>query len=181
VAVGTDRGRVDLAVWLRTAVLVALLLVVYYQAPLDRPLTLGTGLLFVVGLVLVALVVVIEVRGILASRRPRLRAIRLIALALPLLLVVFAAMYSTVQEQQAGAFTQSMTRTDALYFTLTTFATVGFGDIAPKTELARVMVMFQMLVGLLVVGVIAKVVLGAVRVAQERNTDATDVEASHDV
>ena len=90
-------------------------------------------------------------------------------------------MYSTVQGQQAGAFTEPMTRTDALYFTLTTFTTVGFGDITPKTELARVLVMFQMLIGLLVVGVIAKVVLGAVRVAQERNTDATDVKASHDL
>src|SRR3954453_14672122 len=77
-AVGTDRGRVALAVWLRTGVLAALLLDVYYQAPLDRPLTLGTGLLFAGGLVLVALVVVIEVRGIPASRRPRHGAIPMV-------------------------------------------------------------------------------------------------------
>ena len=41
--------------------------------------------------------------------------------------------------------------------------------------------MIQMLIGLLVVGVIAKVVLGAVRVAQERNTDPTDVKTSHEI
>jgi hypothetical protein len=160
--------------------ILVLLLFAYYQAPLDRALTIRSGLLFAGGLVLVALVVVMEVRGILASRRPRLRAIRLLALALPLLLVLFAATYVTVNGQQAGAFTESLSRTDALYFTVTTFATVGFGDIAPKTELARVLVTVQMLIGLLIVGVIAKVVLGAVRVAEERNIHAPEREATHE-
>ena len=31
-------------------------------------------------------------------------------------------------------FTQRMTRTDALYFTMTTFTTTGFGDIAATSE-----------------------------------------------
>ena len=94
----------------------------------------------------------------------------MIALGLPLLLVLFAATYITVDGQQANAFTEPLSRTDGLYFTVTTFATVGYGDISPKTELARALATVQMLVGLLAVGVIAKVVLGAVRVAQERNT-----------
>ena len=55
---------------------------------------------------------------------------------------------------------------------MTTFATVGYGDITPRTELARVLVTVQMLVGLIAVGVIAKVVLGAVRVARERQSEA---------
>jgi voltage-gated potassium channel len=144
--------------------------VAYYQAPLDRPLTFASGVLFVGALVLAALVVVVEVRGILASTRPMMRAIRVIALGLPLLLVLFAATYITVDGQQARAFSEPLSRTDGLYFTVTTFATVGYGDITPQTELARVLVTVQMLVGLVAVGIIAKVVLGAVRVAQERNT-----------
>ena len=51
---------------------------------------------------------------------------------------------------------------------MTVFATVGFGDIAPVSELARVLVTIQMLVGLVAVGVIAKLVLGAVQVAVAR-------------
>jgi voltage-gated potassium channel Kch len=145
------------------------LVVAYYQAPLDRPLTFVSGVVFLGALVLAALVVVAEVRGILASPRPMLRAIRVIALGLPLLLVLFAAAYITVAGQQANAFSEPLSRTDGLYFTVTTFATVGYGDISPQTELARALVTVQMLVGLLVVGVIAKVVLGAVRVAQERH------------
>jgi voltage-gated potassium channel len=170
VALEADRGRVQLRLVLRTTLAIVLLVVAYYQAPLDRPLTFASGALFVGALLLAALVVIAEVRGILASPRPLLRAIRVIALGLPLLLVLFAATYITVAGQQTNAFTEPLSRTDGLYFTVTTFATVGYGDISPQTELARVLVTVQMLVGLVAVGVIAKVVLGAVRVAQERNT-----------
>jgi voltage-gated potassium channel len=169
VALESDRRRGHLALALRTALAVVLLVVAYYQAPLDRPLTFVSGLLFAGALLLGALVVVAEVRGILASPRPVLRAIRVIALGLPLLLVLFAATYITVAGQQANAFSEPLSRTDGLYFTVTTFATVGYGDITPRTELARSLVTVQMLVGLIVVGVIAKVVLGAVHVAQQRN------------
>jgi voltage-gated potassium channel len=175
VAVGADRrGRVLWGAALRTAVTVILLLVVYYQAPLDRPLTVSTGILFTVGMLLLAVAVVVEVQGILGSQRPRLRAVRTLAVGVPLLLVLFAATYCTVAGQQAGAFTEPLSRTDALYFTVTTFATVGFGDIAPKSELARILVTIQMLTGLLTVGVIAKVVLGAVRVAEQRQGRTTE-------
>ncbi len=169
-AVEADRRGVQRRLVLRTTLAIVLLVVAYYQAPLDRPLTFASGVVFAGALLLAALVVVVEVRGILASPRPMLRAIRVIALGLPLLLVLFAATYITVDGQQANAFSEPLSRTDGLYFTVTTFATVGYGDISPQTELARALVTVQMLVGLLVVGVIAKVVLGAVRVAQERNT-----------
>ena len=157
---------------LRTVSAIALLVVAYYQAPLDRPLTFASGMIFLGALVLLALVLVAEIRGILASPRPMLRAVRVIALGLPLLLVLFASSYITVAGQQADAFSEPLSRTDGLYFTVTTFATVGYGDISPRTELARVLVTVQMLVGLIAVGIIAKVVLGAVRVARERHSNA---------
>ena len=170
VARGVYRPRADLGFALRLMAIVTLVVLAYYRAPLDRSLTLMSVLLFVGILLFLAVIVVVEVRGILASRRPLLRAIRTITIGLPLLLVLFAATYCIVDVQQSGAFSEPLTRTDALYFTVTTFATVGYGDITPQTELARVLAMIQMIVNLLVVGVIVKVVLGAVRVAKERNT-----------
>jgi hypothetical protein len=152
----------------RWAAAVALLLVAYYKAPLDRQLDAASGLLFVAALSLFAALVAVEVRGILGSARPRLRAARALAVGLPVLLVVFAATYCTVSAQQPDAFSEPLSRTDGLYFTMTVFATVGFGDISPGTELARVLVTLQMVVDVVAVGVVAKVVLGAVRVAEGR-------------
>jgi voltage-gated potassium channel len=166
--VSRGAGRAVLGTVLRSATAVVVLLVAYYLAPLDRQLDAASVLLFGAALLVFAGLVALEVRGILSSERPRLRAIRSLTVALPLLLIVFAATYVTVAEQQPGAFTEPLSRTDGLYFTMTVFATVGFGDIAPATELARVLVTVQMAVNLIVVGVVAKVVLGAVRVAEDR-------------
>jgi voltage-gated potassium channel len=172
VTLAAAHRRHTLAIVLRTVAAVVLLLVAYYQAPLDRPLTVTTGLLLVVVLLLLALALVVQVREILASATPLLRAIRTIVIGMPTLLVAFAATYVTIDGQQSGAFTEPLNRTDGLYFTVTTFATVGYGDIAPVTQLARVTVTVQMVVGLIAVGLIAKVVLGAVQVARERNSAA---------
>jgi voltage-gated potassium channel len=174
VAGSAGRGGIPLRVGLRTAAVVVVLLVAYYQAPLDRSLTFRSAVIFVGALALGTLVVVVEVRGILTSPFPLLRAIRVLALGLPLLLVLFAATYVTVDGQQVNAFTEPLSRTDGLYFTTTTFATVGYGDIAPLTELARVIVTVQMIVGLVAVGLIAKVVLGAARLAGQRNSAARE-------
>jgi hypothetical protein len=61
------------------------------------------------------------------------------------------------------AFSEPLSRTDALYFTITVFSTVGFGDIVPVTDGARVATMVQMVGDLLVVGLVLRVMLGAVK------------------
>ena len=60
-----------------------------------------------------------------------------------------------------GAFGGQLNRTGALYFTVTVFSTVGFGDIAPRSDPARVVAMVQMLSDLAVVGIVIRLILGA--------------------
>ena len=60
-----------------------------------------------------------------------------------------------------NSYTEPLTRLDALYFSVTMFATVGFGDITPVTELARVITVLQMLANLIFLGVVARVLFGA--------------------
>ena len=57
----------------------------------------------------------------------------------------------------ASAFSEPLSRTDALYFTTSTFATVGFGDITPVSQLARGVVSVQMIADLGALLLIAKV------------------------
>ena len=169
------RRRVVAGVLLRAAAAVALLVVGYYLAPLDRPLDTGTLITFLLALAAVGAVIAWEVRSILTSDVPRLRAVQTVAVGVPMLLLVFASVYVQIETSQPNSFSETLSRTDALYFTVTVFSTVGFGDIAPKSELARIVTMSQMLTGLIVLGLVAKVVFGAVQTAVARREGAADV------
>jgi hypothetical protein len=86
----------------------------------------------------------------------------------PLLLVIFAAVYYSIGDDDPAAFSESMSRLDALYFTLTTFATVGFGDITSVSPQARTVTMIQMIVNLVVIGLGVRVVVGAIDYGRRR-------------
>jgi voltage-gated potassium channel len=156
------------AALLRAAACAALLVVVYYLAPLDRALDAGTWIEFVLGLVVFAVIVGYETRAIIASDVPRLRLIHAVATGLPTLLLLFAATYVLIARDDPDSFSEMLSRTGSLYFTLTVFATVGFGDIAPRSDVARILTMIQMIVDLVAVGLIAKILLGAVDIAKQR-------------
>ncbi|WP_181781896.1 potassium channel family protein [Pseudonocardia pini] len=162
------RRRLLVSSLLRSAVAVAVLLVAYSTAPLDRPLDAGTWVTFAAGLLAFGGIVIWQVQVVMRSRTPRLQAIQTVAIGLPLLLVLFAASYVVIATNVPDSFTQPLDRIGSLYFTVTVFTTVGFGDIAPLTDLARVLTTLQMLVGVTVVGVIAKILFGAVEVAERR-------------
>ena len=83
--------------------------------------------------------IVLQVWGITRARCPGLRAVEALALTAPLFLVMFAGVYVVVAQDNAANFsTHELTRTDALYFTLTVLSTVGFGDITATSQSARV-------------------------------------------
>ena len=133
-----------------------------------------TAVRLLIGLLVVAGVVVWGVRIITGSPYPGVRAAEALALALPFFLLLFASTYFVMERNSAASFTQPMTRTDALYFTVTVFTTVGFGDITAKSETARVVLIVQMLADLALLGVGARVLLGAVQHGRERRSKTGD-------
>jgi len=83
--------------------------------------------------------------------------------------------YILIGHNQPDSFSEELSRTDSLDFTVTVFATVGFGDISPRTELARLVVTSQMLFGLIAFGLIARLLLGAVdRADRRQQTERSD-------
>lgn len=159
---------------LRSSLSAALLVAVYFVAPLDRPGSLGAFLALTLGLLLFAGLVTRQVREVLAADYPMLRAVEGLGIALPLLLVLFAGAYLLIEQGRPGSFSEPLNHTDALYFTVTVFATVGFGDIVPVTGTARVVTTAQMLFDVLAVGVIAKVLFGAVQAGMRRGSGRHD-------
>lgn len=91
-----------------------------------------------------------------------------LAAVLSLFVLLFASSYYLLERSAHGSFTEPLTRTDALYFTLTVVSTVGFGDITARTETARVMTMIQIFGGLLLAGIAARVVVRAVEAGRRR-------------
>ncbi len=81
-----------------------------------------------------------------------MQAFEALGLIAPLYMILFASTYFLMERASAAAFTQPLTRTDALYFTVTVFSTVAFGDISPKSEAARIVLIVQMLGDLAVLG-----------------------------
>jgi Ion channel len=138
------------------------LILLYYLLPLDRPVSWRTVGWLLGGLVLVEVLVAAQIRAILRARYPGLRALEALATSIPLFLLVFAAVYEMLEAGAPASFSESLTRTDSLYFVVTVFATVGFGDITAVSETARVLVTVQMLGDLVLIGLVVRAFLAAV-------------------
>ncbi len=128
--------------------------------------------------IMIALVVAWLVRSIQRTDRPLLLAVEALVIAVSLLLAVFAATYVTLSEGDVGSFSEPLDRTGGLYLTMMTLTTVGFGDIVPRTDAARVTVMVQMAFNAAMIGVAVRLIAGTARtrVAAVREERARSAE-----
>jgi voltage-gated potassium channel len=99
----------------------------------------------------------LQLRMILMAHIPKVRAAAAVVETLLMFLCLFALLYSSMSSTDPSSFSEPLTKTDALYFTISTFATVGFGDITPVNQLARAVVSVQMIADLGALLLIAKV------------------------
>ena len=164
-----------------TAVLVA----VYYLLPLTQSSAGVAITILVIGLVVFVGLVAAQVRSIIGHPFPGLRAIEALATSVPLFLLLFAGSYVAMAAMSDSNFDGPLTHTDGLYFTVTVFSTVGFGDITAKSQAARLVVTGQIIADLVILGLAIKVITGAVsRRRQPADTGSAQpapvIAASHD-
>ena len=137
----------------------AAILLFYAFLPVDLRSGLWVQLLAVLLAVgLVAVSFVRQVRQIRRSPYPVLRAVEALIVLLAMLLAVAALGAYALALDDPNAFSEPLTRLDSFYFSVTTLATVGYGDITPVSDSARVFTIIQMLVDLAFVGVVIKVI-----------------------
>jgi voltage-gated potassium channel len=152
---------------LRGLAVTSVLIAAYYVAPLERLAELRLGIVMLVGLGVLTAVTIYQVRAVLRAAHPAVRAVEALTLTGPLFLLLFSATYFVLSEADAGNFNvPGLTRSDALYFTVTIFATVGFGDIVATSQTARVLVTVQMILDLILIGAVVRIFIGAVRLAR---------------
>jgi hypothetical protein len=143
---------------------VALIVTAYYLAPWELD-DRGGMIALRVGLSVVVLVVAVgvSVRSVLEAEYPALRAFELITAVVTLAIIVFASVYVVVSDGDQTAFSEPLGRTSALYFSMTTATTIGYGDIHAQSDVGRIIVMVQMIVNVAIIGVAAKLIAQAAR------------------
>ena len=164
---------------LRVAVSVGALVTLYYVLPLDHASTPVAVTILLIGLAGFIVLVAYQVWLIIRSPFPGLRAVESLATSVPFFLLLFAATYLVLAELSASNFGGHLTHTDGLYFTVTIFSTVGFGDVTARSDTARLVVTGQMIADLIILGLAFKVIVGAFRRGERRRMGLASTQAGH--
>ena len=160
----------------RSALTVLGLLALYAVIPVpgQREPLWFTVLMALVGLIVLAWAFITLAQR--AQRSTQDTAIRLEALVAVLYaFVVFLSLIYLGLASKPGQFDELHTRIDALYFTMSTIATVGFGDVHATGQVSRVVVTIQIFLDLIFVGLVARIILPTLarQRAQKRGQEST--------
>ena len=138
----------------------------YYILPFDHLSSQRSVLRLTAVVALVVAVFVWQIRRISIAEFPELRAAEALGIVIAVFLVGFSIVYlsmSNTNVHSFNGFNHPLDHTEALYFTISVFSTVGFGDITAKTDTARLVVSAQMLLDLAIIGVVVRMILTAAR------------------
>ena len=151
-----------LAMAARIVVSLTLLFCAYFFLPTKSEKDSGSDVLNLILLLIVfGIVVGVQVPAIVRARHPVMRAVEALTLVIALYLLIFARVYLSNSLSDPAVFSHPLNHTTALYFTVTVFATVGFGDIVAATDGMRALVTVQMLMNLVVLGLIIRLLSSA--------------------
>jgi cation transport ATPase len=164
------RARRRLVFWtiLRMTLTTVFLLAAYFLAPLLKSFTPLSTTVLAVMLIVLGPLVWWQASSIARSPSPRIRTVEALGTSLTLFVLVFASSYRLMSNDTPPGFSEPLTHIDALFYTVTIFTSVGFGDIVPTSQAARALTTLQMLGDLVFLGVVAKVFLEAMRRGVER-------------
>ncbi|MCW5717574.1 MAG: two pore domain potassium channel family protein [Bauldia sp.] len=115
-------------------------------------------------------------RGTVVSREQRNRVFRLAVTSYVLVVFEFALVFTILSRLDPDAFNVGeLGLPSAFYFSVTTIATVGFGDIAAVHQLVRLLVVAEIAVGLAYAAFVFAMLAGA-RATEEPRRDSGRVE-----
>jgi voltage-gated potassium channel Kch len=163
-----DQQRAVTRSVLRIAASTVGLTALYYVLPAVGRGGVGATTELVIGLVALAALVAWQVRSIMGARHPELRAAEALAVAVGLLIFLFAFTYLSISHADPAAFSQRLDHTASLYFTVITLGTVGYGDIVARSDLTRLLVAVQILLDLGVLVAIVRTIIYAARLGVRR-------------
>lgn len=165
-------GRVERpALWrvlIPPFVTAAVLVLAYFLLPFTGAIEPRTVVVLVIGALAVGAVFAWQLRRVLRADNPLARGMEGLAVVFGLYLVGFATVYFMLSQLDSSNFNEPLTRLDALYFCVSVFATVGFGDIVADSQTARAVVLVQMVGNLILIGVALRLFTMAVGVRRRQ-------------
>ena len=172
---GRHAWRLGLLVVMRVVLSVSLLFAAYYLIPARRAGEGSDVPWLILELCVFGVIVGLQVPAIVQARYPVLRAVEALAVLVALYLLIFARIYLSNSLKDPSVFTQSLNHTTALYFTVTVFATVGFGDIVAQVNSMRLLVTLQMLLNLVLLGLVIRLLTASARQGVARRRGQADL------
>jgi hypothetical protein len=149
--------------WVRLATALVLILGGYALVPTSLSADAGTLGRLVGLLVLLLGSAALMVRQLRLSAIDGNRAIDGLVLAVVIMTLTFAIVYQILEIRDPGEVPGLETRLDALYFTVSTMLTVGFGDIYAAGQAARALVLVQMVFNVVFIATAAGMLSSRVR------------------
>jgi voltage-gated potassium channel len=152
---------------LRLGGVVVLLLVLYFAFPVaanNERETVVRLLVSVATIIALAGGIVWQLRTHLDDTSKRVDGL---IISIVLVVVVFAHIFFVLNQNNPDEFAGLKTRLDALYFATSTLATVGFGDVHATGQVARALVLVQMVFNVVFVATTATLLTTRVRMIAE--------------
>jgi len=134
----------------------------------------------IIAVVVLVAVLAWQTSRITRAKFPELRAAVALGVVIPVFFVLFATIYLSMSHASGTTFTQGLDHTRALYFTITVFSTVGFGDITPATDPARLVVSAQMILDLVLIGGVVRILVASEALRERARPNPPRSTPTHD-
>ena len=145
---------------------------VYFVVPVSRELQRGTVLRILVAILLLALLAAGVVRQLRRHLDAKDQRVDGLIVSITVVMAVFAFAYFTLQQRDPSQFAGLETRLDALYFTASTAATVGFGDVHAVGQVARALVLVQIVFNAVFIGTAVALLSSRIRAVANARAEA---------
>ena len=159
-----------------TIALVAAATAVYYVLPVPGPMQESSwAAMFFLGAAVLGALILTAIRRLLrAGENARIRAL--------ILLLTLTVLFFSWSDKSVAAlpheFGDLTSKTDALYFNISTLATVGFGDVHPVGQLARGAVTVQIVFNLVFLGAAVSLITGFFRTRARGQAQGTQTHGA---
>ena len=155
--------------WARLSAVLVSVVIIFFVVPVTFEVSTSAGVQLAVTLLMLAVLAAAVLSQVMRQLEDADRRIDGLLIAMMIAVLGFALGYYVLELRSPGQIEGLETRLDALYFTVSTLLTVGFGDVHATGQNARALVLVQMIFNVAVIATAATTITTRVRLrAAER-------------